>query len=85
VDKEVGLLQKQLEDKRVALALSPAAMLWLAQHGYDPAFGARPMARLIDQSIKKPLAEALLFGELQDGGTAHVDVSEDKLALRYEK
>ncbi len=43
------------------------------------------MARLIDQSIKKPLAEALLFGELQDGGTAHVQVLEDKLALRYEK
>jgi ATP-dependent Clp protease ATP-binding subunit ClpA len=85
VDKEVGLLQKQLEEKKVVLKLSPEAMQWLAKHGYDPAFGARPMARLIDQSIKKPLAEALLFGELQDGGTAHVDVSEDKLALRHEK
>jgi ATP-dependent Clp protease ATP-binding subunit ClpA len=85
VDKEVGLLQKQLEEKKVVLKLSPEAMQWLAKHGYDPAFGARPMARLIDQSIKKPLAEALLFGELQDGGTAYVEVSEDKLALRYEK
>jgi ATP-dependent Clp protease ATP-binding subunit ClpA len=85
VDKEVGLLQKQLEEKKVVLKLSPEAMQWLAKHGYDPAFGARPMARLIDQSIKKPLAEALLFGELQDGGTAYVEVSEDKLALRYDK
>ncbi len=85
VDKEVGLLRKQLEEKRVVLNLTPEAMQWLAKHGYDVAFGARPMARLIDQSIKKPLAEALLFGELQDGGTAHVQVVEDKLALRYEK
>jgi ATP-dependent Clp protease ATP-binding subunit ClpA len=85
VDKEVGLLQKQLDEKRVVLALSPEAKQWLAKHGYDPLFGARPMARLIDQSIKKPLAEALLFGELQDGGTARVNVSGDSLALRFEK
>jgi ATP-dependent Clp protease ATP-binding subunit ClpA len=85
VDKEVGLLQKQLEDKRVVLVLNDEAKQWLAKHGYDAAFGARPMARLIDQSIKKPLAEALLFGDLQDGGTARVHVSGDSLALRYEK
>ena len=85
VDKEVGLLQKQLDEKKVILDLSAEARQWLAKHGYDAAFGARPMARLIDQSIKKPLAEALLFGELQDGGTAHVEVSADSLALRYEK
>jgi len=85
VDKEVGLLQKQLDEKKVILDLSADARQWLAKHGYDAAFGARPMARLIDQSIKKPLAEALLFGDLQDGGTAHVEVSADSLALRYEK
>jgi len=85
VDKEVGLLQKQLDEKKVILDLSAEARQWLAKHGYDAAFGARPMARLIDQSIKKPLAEALLFGDLQDGGTAHVEVSADSLALRYEK
>jgi ATP-dependent Clp protease ATP-binding subunit ClpA len=85
VDKEVGLLQKQLDDKRVTLVLSPEAKEWLAKHGYDAAFGARPMARLIDQSIKKPLAEALLFGDLQNGGTARVGVSGDSLDIRYEK
>src|SRR5262244_1126951 len=85
VDKEVGLLQKQLDEKKVILDLSAEARQWLAKHGYDAAFGARPMARLIDQSIKKPLAEALLFGDLQDGGTAHVEVSADSLALRYAK
>ena len=85
VDKEVGLLQKQLDEKRVTLVLSPEAKEWLAKHGYDAAFGARPMARLIDQSIKKPLAEALLFGELQNGGTARVGASGDGLDIRYEK
>jgi len=85
VDKEVGLLQKQLDDKRVTLVLSPEAKEWLAKHGYDAAFGARPMARLIDQSIKKPLAEALLFGDLQNGGTAQVGVSGDSLDIRYKK
>ena len=85
VEKEVGLLRKQLEEKKVVINLTPEATQWLAKNGYDVTFGARPMARLIDQSIKKPLAEALLFGELQDGGTAQVQVVEDKLALRYEK
>jgi ATP-dependent Clp protease ATP-binding subunit ClpA len=84
VDKEIGLLQKQLEEKRVALKLTSDARNWLAKHGYDPVFGARPMARLVDNSIKKPLAEALLFGELKDGGVAAVEVSEEKLAVRYE-
>src|SRR5712692_7053605 len=69
VEKEVGLLRKQLEEKKVVINLTPEATQWLAKNGYDVTFGARPMARLIDQSIKKPLAEALLFGELQDGGT----------------
>jgi ATP-dependent Clp protease ATP-binding subunit ClpA len=77
VDKEVGLLQAQLSDKKVTLELTPAARAWLADHGYDPAFGARPMARLVDQSLKKPLAEALLFGALQAGGVARFDVTPD--------
>ncbi|QSQ13277.1 ATP-dependent Clp protease ATP-binding subunit ClpA [Myxococcus landrumensis] len=74
VDKEVRLLQKMLEERKVKLELTPAARAWLAERGYDPAFGARPMARLVDNSLKKPLAEALLFGDLKHGGTAHYDV-----------
>jgi ATP-dependent Clp protease ATP-binding subunit ClpA len=77
VDKEVGLLQKLLDEKKVALKLTPAAREWLSKKGYDPEFGARPMARMVDQSLKKPLAEALLFGELKDGGTATADVKPD--------
>ena len=81
VDKEVGLLQAQLSDKKVTLELTPAARAWLADNGYDPAFGARPMARLVDQSLKKPLAEALLFGALQAGGVAKFDVTADGRGL----
>ena len=81
VDKEVGLLQAQLSDKKVTLELTPAARAWLAENGYDPVFGARPMARLVDQSLKKPLAEALLFGALQAGGVAKFDVTADGRGL----
>ncbi|MEZ4407181.1 MAG: AAA family ATPase [Polyangiales bacterium] len=84
VDKEIGLLQKVLDEKKVTLDLTREARGWLAENGYDPAFGARPMARLIENSIKKPLAEALLFGPLADGGVAKVVVEGDKLALSYE-
>ncbi|MFY0580764.1 ATP-dependent Clp protease ATP-binding subunit ClpA [Cystobacter fuscus] len=82
VDKEVGLLQKMLEEKRVKLELTPAARAWLAANGYDPAFGARPMARLVDNALKKPLAEAVLFGDLKDGGTARFDVEGEGLKLQ---
>jgi len=82
VDKEVRLLQKMLVEKKVTLELTPAARAWLAEHGYDPAFGARPMARLVDNSLKKPLAEALLFGDLKDGGIARYDVEGDSLKLQ---
>ncbi len=81
VDKEVGLLQAQLSDKKVTLELTPAARGWLAENGYDPMFGARPMARLVDQSLKKALAEALLFGALQAGGVARFDVQPDGRGL----
>ncbi|QRK09202.1 ATP-dependent Clp protease ATP-binding subunit ClpA [Archangium violaceum] len=83
VDKEVGLLQKMLTEKNVKLELTPAARAWLAENGYDPAFGARPMARLVDNSLKKPLAEALLFGELANGGgIARFDVEGEGLKLK---
>ncbi|ADO74457.1 ATP-dependent Clp protease ATP-binding subunit ClpA [Stigmatella aurantiaca] len=82
VDKEVGLLQKMLIEKNVKLELTTAARAWLAEHGYDPAFGARPMARLVDNRLKKPLAEAILFGELKHGGTALFDVEGEELTLK---
>ena len=65
----------------MTLELTPAARAWLAEQRLRPAFGARPMARLVDQTLKKPLAEALLFGELQAGGVAKFDVTADGRGL----
>jgi len=68
VDKQVAELQGQLAEKNVELSLTAEARTWLAQKGFDPQFGARPMARLIQMTLKKPLAERILFGDLQGGG-----------------
>ena len=81
----VGELQAQLREKKVTLELSPEARDWLAEHGYDPQFGARPMARLIQTELKKPLADALLFGGLKGGGKVRVEVADGKIVLRYGK
>ena len=85
VDKQMGELQAVLTPKNIRLELSEAAREWLAEHGYNKNFGARPMSRLIDEQLRKPLAEAMLFGDLADGGgVAYVDVAEGKIVLRYE-
>jgi ATP-dependent Clp protease ATP-binding subunit ClpA len=68
VDKFVMELQTQLDDKHVTLEITEDAREWLAIHGYDVKMGARPMARLIQDKLKKPLAEAILFGDLSHGG-----------------
>jgi ATP-dependent Clp protease ATP-binding subunit ClpA len=84
VDKEVRLLQDQLVEKKVTLELSPEARGWLGENGYDPHFGARPMARLVDQQLKKALAESLLFGELRAGGIARFELNASKDGLRFQ-
>ncbi len=66
--KEVDLLAAQVRDKGVLVELDDDACDWLAEHGYEPTFGARPMARLVENTIKRPLADAMLFGALKDGG-----------------
>jgi ATP-dependent Clp protease ATP-binding subunit ClpA len=81
--KEVSLLAEQIKEKDVTIELSDEATRWLAEHGYDPQFGARPMARLVEQTIKQPLAEAILFGQLQEGGQAQVVVKEGELVLDF--
>ena len=77
VDKLIVELETQLEKNRVTIELEPAARAWIARRGYDRAMGARPMARVIQEHIKRPLAEELLFGRLVDGGHLRVDVSDD--------
>ena len=77
VDKFVIELETQLADRHVAIELSDKARAWLAEKGYDPTFGARPLSRVIQEHIKKPLAEELLFGKLAKGGVVRVDIEED--------
>jgi ATP-dependent Clp protease ATP-binding subunit ClpA len=81
VDKEVRLLSAQLQERGVGLEVSAEARDWLAEHGYEPAFGARPMGRLVEERIKRPLSELLLFGNLLPGSVARVERSDDGLTL----
>ncbi len=83
VDKFVTELDAQLASRRVTIQLSPAARRWLAERGYDADFGARPMARLIQQEIKRPLAEEMLFGKLKDGGRVEIDADANGLTFAY--
>ncbi len=87
LDKFLTELQSQLDEKRVMLQVDEDARLWLVEKGYDITMGARPMERIIQESIKKPLAEMVLFGELsKQGGTAYVslDAAGDKLVVEAE-
>jgi ATP-dependent Clp protease ATP-binding subunit ClpA len=84
VDKFIIELDHQLNEKKVFLQLTARARRWFAERGYDPAFGARPMARLIQNEIKRVLADEILFGKLQSGGQVEVDENEGKLIFNYE-
>jgi ATP-dependent Clp protease ATP-binding subunit ClpA len=85
VDKFLVQLQSQLDDKKVFIEIDDDARLWLAENGYDSKMGARPMDRLIQEKIKKPLAEEVLFGALaQKGGTAFVSVEDGELVVSTE-
>jgi ATP-dependent Clp protease ATP-binding subunit ClpA len=85
VDKLVVELEVKLSNNNVTLELDDDAREWIAERGYDPKMGARPMARIIQQHIKRPLAEELLFGNLADGGHVRISVGEDdELKLNVE-
>ena len=84
VDKFIIELESQLEEKGVTLEVDSDARQWLAEHGFDPAMGARPMARVIKEHIKKPLAEELLFGRLSSGGHIVIRVKDGELSFDYE-
>jgi ATP-dependent Clp protease ATP-binding subunit ClpA len=81
VDKFVKELEEQLGERRVVIELSEAARDWLAEKGYDPLFGARPMARLIQTELKDRIVDDLLFGNLAKGGRVRVDRADDGLAF----
>ncbi len=83
VDKFLLELEAQLEAKGVSIELDEAARAWLAERGYDKAMGARPMARLIRERLKKPMAEELLFGRLENGGSVRVTAKDGELAFEF--
>ncbi|MEZ5670047.1 MAG: ATP-dependent Clp protease ATP-binding subunit ClpA [Alphaproteobacteria bacterium] len=87
VDKFVMQLEEQLLDRNVTIEMSDKARHWLSVKGYDRLFGARPLGRVIQENVKKPLADELLFGELTNGGVVFVDLDEkaDKLAFRFDQ
>ncbi|MFA4676353.1 ATP-dependent Clp protease ATP-binding subunit ClpA [Xanthomonas perforans] len=81
VDKFIIELEMLLQEKHVSLSATPTARDWLAQHGFDPLMGARPMSRVIQEKIKRPLADELLFGKLVDGGRVSIDVKDGELVV----
>ncbi len=83
VDKFIAELNQQLAIKKVALTISPAVRTWLAQKGHDPAYGARPLGRVIQSEIKDKLTDAILFGELNNGGLVSLDLADDQLSFNY--
>jgi ATP-dependent Clp protease ATP-binding subunit ClpA len=84
VDKFIAELQERLDKQKVTLSVAAPAKKWLAEHGHDPRFGARPLGRLIENEIARVLADEVLFGRLTKGGKATVDLDGDKLAFSYE-
>lgn len=88
VEKFVLQLEIQLADRNVTVSLTPKARDWLAKRGFDPEMGARPLARVIQEYVKKPMAEELLFGKLTKGGEVRVDIDKkdpDKLSFKYKE
>jgi ATP-dependent Clp protease ATP-binding subunit ClpA len=83
VDKFAKELNQQLAEKKVVVTLTDAAREWLGKNGFDPKFGARPMARLIHERIKQPLANEILFGKLETGGAVSVDEKDGELKLDF--
>ena len=83
VDKFIDELQEQLKSKKVVLELTNSAKEWLAKKGHSPEYGARPLARVIQEEIKNQLSDEILFGRLSRGGTVKITCKKDKLALTY--
>jgi ATP-dependent Clp protease ATP-binding subunit ClpA len=81
VDKHLDELRQLVASRKITIELTPAARSWLAIKGFDRAFGARPMARLVEKTIKKPLSDLLLFGSVKDGDRVVVDVRDDAIQV----
>jgi ATP-dependent Clp protease ATP-binding subunit ClpA len=84
VEKFILQLEAQLAERRVAITLEPDASAWLAKKGYDPVYGARPLARVVQKEVRDRLTDEILFGKLEDGGTVTIGVTDDALTFRFE-
>ena len=84
VEKFILQLESQLAERKVAIALEPAARAWLADKGYDPVYGARPLARVVQAEVRNPLTDEILFGRLERGGTVRIGLAEDALTFAIE-
>jgi ATP-dependent Clp protease ATP-binding subunit ClpB len=85
VDIQIARLQKLLTERKITLELDEKARTWLANQGYDPAYGARPLKRVIQRNVQDPLAEAVLAGRVADGQTVKITVADGSLVLNGEK
>jgi ATP-dependent Clp protease ATP-binding subunit ClpA len=83
VEKFILQLEAQLAERRVAFELSPEARGWLAKKGYDPVYGARPLARVIQTEVRDKLTDEILFGQLENGGTVRIGLEGDRLTFTY--
>ena len=83
VEKFILQLEAQLAERRVAITLQPEARAWLAEKGYDPVFGARPLARVIQTEVRDPLTDEILFGRLEQGGTVTIGLADGKLTFEF--
>jgi ATP-dependent Clp protease ATP-binding subunit ClpB len=81
VDIQLTRLEERLAERRISLELTAQVKADLAQRGYDPVYGARPLKRLIQQDLETPIAYVLVKGELRDGGTAHVELKDGKIVV----
>ena len=84
VEKFVLQLEAQLAERRVAITLEPEARAWLAEKGFDPVFGARPLGRVIQTEVRDPLTDEILFGRLENGGTVTIGLEDGKLKFWFD-
>jgi ATP-dependent Clp protease ATP-binding subunit ClpA len=84
VEKFILQLEAQLSERRVAIVLEPAARAWLGRKGYDPVYGARPLARVIQAEVRDPLTDEILFGRLEHGGTVRIGLDDDRLRFEFD-
>jgi ATP-dependent Clp protease ATP-binding subunit ClpA len=84
VEKFILQLEAQLAERRVEIALEPEARVWLAEKGYDPIYGARPLARVIQTEVRDRLTDEILFGRLEGGGTVTITMKDGKLDFTFE-